>query len=139
MILALDLAKQLGYARSDGICGSVELGDRADRPLDLWVWLHQYGMDVTTIVVERAAGFHKNALISLGEQHGVVRLFCGMQGVRFEQRSATAIKKHATGNGNATKEEMLDAAVAKWFRRTVVDDNAADALWLLDLFESEDA
>jgi Holliday junction resolvasome RuvABC endonuclease subunit len=39
------------------------------------------------------------------------------------------IKKHATGKGNASKEEMIAAARAKGFNPT--DDNQADALMLL--------
>lgn len=39
------------------------------------------------------------------------------------------IKKHATGKGNAGKQEMIDAAVAAGFSPN--DDNEADALHLL--------
>ena len=40
------------------------------------------------------------------------------------------IKKHATGNGNADKEDMIhQAKLMGWHPK---DDNHADALWLLD-------
>lgn len=42
------------------------------------------------------------------------------------------IKKHATGKGNADKQQMVDAAIKKFPRTNVIDDNQADALWLLD-------
>lgn len=41
------------------------------------------------------------------------------------------IKKHATGKGNASKELMLSTARENWPDENVVDDNQADALWLL--------
>ncbi len=45
------------------------------------------------------------------------------------------IKKHATGKGNANKDAMIAAAVARGF--APVDDNEADALALLHLVECE--
>jgi len=47
------------------------------------------------------------------------------------------IKKHATGKGNATKEEMVTAAIQKFKGTDVVDDNHADALHLLDYAVSQ--
>lgn len=43
----------------------------------------------------------------------------------------TRLKKWAAGRGNATKEEMVAAARARWPDQDVVDDNQADALWVL--------
>jgi Holliday junction resolvasome RuvABC endonuclease subunit len=43
---------------------------------------------------------------------------------------AGTIKRHITGKGNATKEEVIAAVRAKGF--SPVDDNDADALALLD-------
>jgi Holliday junction resolvasome RuvABC endonuclease subunit len=42
------------------------------------------------------------------------------------------IKKRATGKGNASKEEMVAAAKLKWPGEIIVDDNQADALWILE-------
>ena len=44
--------------------------------------------------------------------------------------SPTAVKKHATGNANAGKTMMLDAARKRWGE--VADHNQADALWVMD-------
>jgi hypothetical protein len=41
-----------------------------------------------------------------------------------------SLKKHATGKGNADKEAMLIAANKRGWHPQ--DDNACDALWLLD-------
>lgn len=40
------------------------------------------------------------------------------------------IKRHATGKGNASKDDMMIAAVDRGW--DPADDNEADALWLLD-------
>lgn len=46
------------------------------------------------------------------------------------------IKKFATGKGNAKKDKMIEAAKAKWPRLDIVDDNCADALWILETGKS---
>ncbi len=55
--------------------------------------------------------------------------WCEQREVPYEGVSIGTIKKHATGKGNANKQEMIDAAKEKGF--TPVDDNEADALALL--------
>jgi Holliday junction resolvasome RuvABC endonuclease subunit len=40
------------------------------------------------------------------------------------------IKKHITGKGNASKQAVIKAVEAKWYRPQ--DDNEADAIALLD-------
>lgn len=55
-------------------------------------------------------------------------------GIPYSGVPVGSIKKHATGKGNANKEAMIAAAVARGF--TPVDDNEADALALLHMVES---
>jgi len=42
-----------------------------------------------------------------------------------------AIKKEATGKGRANKDQILRAARGRWPEQDIVDDNQADALFLL--------
>jgi len=49
---------------------------------------------------------------------------------RILEGNISQIKKHATGNGRATKPQMIAAARRLGWRPA--DDNEADALWLLD-------
>ena len=42
------------------------------------------------------------------------------------------IKKVATGKGNASKDEMVEAAKARWPDQNIADNNVADALWILE-------
>jgi Holliday junction resolvasome RuvABC endonuclease subunit len=41
------------------------------------------------------------------------------------------VKKTATGRGNASKEDMMAAARARWPGWEPVDDNEADARWVV--------
>jgi Holliday junction resolvasome RuvABC endonuclease subunit len=56
------------------------------------------------------------------------------RGIPYQGVPVGTIKKHATGKGNANKDAMIAAAVARGFRPA--DDNEADALALLHLVES---
>ena len=42
------------------------------------------------------------------------------------------IKKHATGKGNASKDDMIEAARALYPDQAIEDDNQADALCLMN-------
>jgi len=48
------------------------------------------------------------------------------------------IKKHATGKGNASKEEMMLSAEKRWQdeRWELKDDNEADALWVASAYQN---
>jgi len=60
--------------------------------------------------------------------------FCDVQDpqIPYEGVGVGAIKKRATGNGTASKEMMVDACCGK-LGIIPVDDNEADAAWLLVL------
>lgn len=58
-----------------------------------------------------------------------VQAWCAEHGVEFGAVHTATIKKHATGRGNASKDEMI--AVAKARGHQPADDNEADALALL--------
>jgi hypothetical protein len=57
--------------------------------------------------------------------------WCEDNAIPYDGRSVQAIKKHATGKGNAKKDEMIAAAKALGY--DVKDDNAADAVLLLHM------
>jgi Holliday junction resolvasome RuvABC endonuclease subunit len=61
---------------------------------------------------------------------GALQEECRNAGVSFESVPVGTVKKHATGKGNANKEAMLAAAIARGWKP--VDDNEADALFILD-------
>lgn len=84
------------------------------------------------IVVKEAPVMHSypDALrISLG-LGSIAELVARDRDIPIFEKAPKAIKKFATGNGNANKPMMVAAAKARGWH--VVDDNHADALWLLD-------
>src|SRR5690606_18263578 len=67
----------------------------------------------------------------------VIKIWCEDNNVPYRGYSSTEIKKFATGNGNASKARMQEAAQdAGWWRQGQ-DDNEVDAIWLLKLAQSE--
>lgn len=66
-------------------------------------------------------GFFKNALIGA----------CADYGIDCVGLPVGAIKKFATGKGNAKKQVMLKAAQRAFRHKILADDNEADSLWIL--------
>jgi hypothetical protein len=57
--------------------------------------------------------------------------FCEANGIPYQGIPVGTIKRHATGNGNAGKPAMMDAA-SEMVGRPITNDNEADALCGLD-------
>lgn len=146
-ILALDLATKCGFAHSDGPSGVWDLSIRRDesggmRLVRLVAKLKEIaeslGIDIVVFEAARhAAPGMQGALVIQAELQGVLKEFCERWGFQYRGYSPPEIKKHATGKGNANKEAMMKAAQAKWPDVRIVDDNHADALWLLDLAQRD--
>jgi Holliday junction resolvasome RuvABC endonuclease subunit len=68
-----------------------------------------------------------------------IRLYCGLRAILLMQAESAKvswlpitvqqIKKRATGNGNAKKDEVLEAAKNMWPKYDITDHNEADACW----------
>lgn len=68
-----------------------------------------------------------------------IRLYCGLRGillmlaelykVSWIPVTVQQIKKIATDNGNAKKDEVFEAAIEKWHDDPPGDNNEADARW----------
>jgi len=61
--------------------------------------------------------------------------WCELRDIPCDAKPVGTIKKHATGRGNANKDLMMAAATSRGWNP--LDDNEADALWLLDLVLDE--
>lgn len=86
---------------------------------------------ITLIAYERPAGMHKASIMVASEMVGVLKDLCIELGVELACYSAGEIKKHATGKGNATKLQMIEAARELGYNPK--DDNEADAIHLYNL------
>ncbi len=141
-ILALDLGTQTGWAliSCDGAINSGSQSFKSQRfegggmrYLRFKRWLteiKQFGNDIDQVVFEevrRHAGV--DAAHAYGGFLGQLTAWCEHHQIPYLGVPVGTIKKHATGKGNASKEEMILAVRAKGHQPS--DDNEADALALL--------
>lgn len=128
-LLALDIATNMGWCTFDG-SGSVNLqkGFSNNRLENIYWFLHEMHLayNLETIAVERIAGQHKQALIVMAMLRGVVNWFAYTNCIQIVEYSAKEIKKYYTGNGNASKDMMVNQ-FTKITNKSPYDDNEADA------------
>lgn len=140
-ILALDLATHCGFAfESAGVreSGVADFSPRKNerygyRFIRFNVWLYRwYERNVDLVVYEKPIPFHSGqaaSQLAYGFSSRVEE-FCARYDLRCECVQPNVLKKFATGNGAAKKENMIRFAQA--LKPGVTDDNEADALWLLE-------
>jgi Holliday junction resolvasome RuvABC endonuclease subunit len=90
---------------------------------------------ITIVSYERPAGMHKGSIMVASEMIGVLKDLCIELNVDLACYSASEIKKHATGKGNANKDAMIAKAIELGF--SPKDDNEADAIHLYNLSISD--
>ncbi|MFY9138797.1 crossover junction endodeoxyribonuclease RuvC [Zwartia sp.] len=141
-ILALDLGTTTGWAIAQADT-KISSGSQSFKPqrfegggmrfLRFKRWLtdiKQCAPDINLVVFEevrRHAGV--DAAHAYGGFMGQLTAWCEHHQIAYEGVPVGTIKKHATGKGNASKEQMIQAAQAR--NHCVTDDNQADALALL--------
>lgn len=134
-VVGLDLStKRIGFAAADGELLSIAAHAGARDPYrrlhelqrELWQAFRLRPPRPDLVVVEDYLLYAKNqmTLIRLGELGGIVRTWL------FEQSMPTAfvapgtVKRFATGNSNASKEQMVAKAIQLGARGNVNDDEA---------------
>lgn len=141
-ILALDLGTQTGWALA-GRDGRITSGSQSFRPqrfegggmryLRFKRWLtevKQCSDNLDQVVFEevrRHAGV--DAAHAYGGFMGQLTAWCEHHQIPYRGIPVGTIKKHATGKGNASKDEMLAAVRTRG--HAPADDNEADAIALL--------
>jgi len=135
-ILALDMATVTGWA-----CSSTSgVENFKKRPGDsrgmifirFEAWLRE-AIDLRRprmIVYERPHSRGRAANEILNGLLAMLQKVCEERGIEYADCPSTTLKKFATGIGNASKELMVKAYVDKW-GEDPIDDNHADACWLL--------
>ncbi|MGR3218357.1 MAG: crossover junction endodeoxyribonuclease RuvC [Candidatus Anammoxibacter sp.] len=142
-ILALDIATKTGWATrfSSGVWNFKTKSDESGgmKLIRLRSKLQEIFKveEISLVVFERAAGFHANSVKHQARLQGIVEITCQDHSIEYRSYSASEIKKHASGKGNANKDKMVELAKDKWPDITIIDDNHSDALWLLDLAEKD--
>lgn len=141
-ILALDLATKTGWAHSDGSSGVFELPEaqhRGARWNAFACWLDRMLLEhpADLVVYEQAhhrGGFATRFALALVTE---TERMAAWNNAEVRPYHSATIKKHATGNARAKKDEMLAAALDRNPSRLFQDDNEVDALFLLDLALSD--
>lgn len=146
MILALDLGTTTGFAYKHGISiksGSISFKTKRHegagmRYLKFEKWLNtikESGIrEVHFEEVRRHVG--TDAAHVYGGFMAVLMKWCENNQIPYSSVPVGTIKRSATGRGNASKEEMIEAVKKAGF--DPIDDNEADAIALLYCVISED-
>ena len=141
-IIALDLGSQTGWAsRCGGVINSgtksFALTKYEGRGMQ-FLKFKRFLMHLTEMVkpefialeeVRRHLG--TDAAHAYGGYLSHVSSYCAEADIPHVGVAVGTIKKHATGKGNANKEQMVEAAKKQYPTQEIEDDNQADALMLL--------
>lgn len=140
-VLALDLGARTGYhsVHESGTWNFTESKRRNDNKMHgafrtmLISFIRCYG--IRRIVVEDVVvNQHFFDLRRLAELRGILLEICDTLDIQEpEGINPSTLKKWATGNGKANKQDMIQACIDK-YRYTPVDDNAADACHLFHYY-----
>lgn len=141
-ILSLDLGTQCGWAITPHESGVWDLSPRRFEGSGMrFVTFRQHlkkvleGIDLVYFEeVRKHMGV--DAAHVYGGLMAVVTEECESRKIPYQGIPVGTIKRSATGKGNAPKEAMVAAAVAKFPTITIIDDNHADALHLLAYAQS---
>lgn len=141
-ILALDLS-----LTGTGICGpdgetTTLLTDKL-RGMGRLRWIRSAVLErvpgVDLVALEGYSyGSKGRGVINIGELGGVIRLALHEASIPFVEIPPSCLKRYATGKGNASKDDVLQAGVIR-SGHTFIDNNACDAwfLWQLALAHYE--
>jgi len=146
VILGLDLGTTTGWAvRDGGVCASGMWLLKPPRGAAFGYRFREFGVLVRGVVVHDEVGLvayedvkaHAGTLAAhvYGGFLAILEVACGDLGVPLKALGVGAIKKFATGKGNADKETMVLAARRRWpeWKREKYDHNEADARWIAEL------
>jgi Holliday junction resolvasome RuvABC endonuclease subunit len=148
--LALDLGTQTGWALS-AIDQPITSGSESFKPqrfegggmryLRFKRWLTEIKQTVDTIDAVYFEEVRRHVGVDAAHAYGgflaTLTAWCEHHQIPYQGVPVGTIKKHATGKGNASKDEMIRAVIKRGFNPG--DDNEADALallhWALDTQE----
>lgn len=121
-----------GVARPDGTTGRWTTSYTGEERLDLIRQLLYDTLDAEApqlVVIEGYSYASANQAHQIGELGGVLRLELYRSHIPYIEVAPKSLKKYATGNASAPKNEMLAAAIRRLGYPGHSDDEA-DAAWL---------
>ena len=141
-ILALDLGTTTGWALRDRT-GRITSGSQSFKPqrfegggmryLRFGRWISEIQTSVSELQFLYFEEVRRHVSTDAAHAYGgflaTLTAWCEHHGIPYQGVPVGTIKKHVTGKGNASKDEMMAAMRARGYLPT--DDNEADALALL--------
>lgn len=141
-ILALDLGTTTGWALRDPT-GRITSGSQSFKPqrfegggmryLRFGRWISEIQTSVSELQFLYFEEVRRHASTDAAHAYGgflaTLTAWCEHHGVPYQGVPVGTIKKHVTGKGNASKDEMMAAVRARG--HAPADDDEADALALL--------
>ena len=145
-ILAIDTGTKTGWAidcngmEESGVQDfSLKRGESAGmRFFNFRVWLERMLNKFPVKLVVYEQSHHRGGaatMVSVGMTTRIQEI-CEIRDVKYTPVHSATLKKFATGKGNAPKERMLELAIETWGAQ-IIDDNEADARWLLYYAQKE--
>ncbi len=139
-ILAIDPGSSCGYAHTNGERGAWDLRKEEPGLIDLYEALERFCEQYTVecIAVEDAAfgsnkkNMNRDRQALHNKRLGVILLFAQQRELRVVKYVPSTIKKFATGNGKADKEQMMRACQTFHGFNPATSDEA-DACFILDM------
>lgn len=142
-ILAIDPATKCGWALTNEIFGCWDLSIKKDESAGMRLIRFKSKLQeiisispLDIIVFEGVSGISPMAVQTHSKLIGQIEVFCHENNIDFKGYKATAIKKFATGKGNANKNRMIEEACIQ-YGYSGNDDNEADALHLLNFAKQD--
>lgn len=91
-------------------------------------------LDNTEAIYYESVRMHRaiDAAQMYGAYVGIIQTICLENNIFYAGVPVQTIKKHATGRGNADKEQMIEAAILKFKTIDIINSDHADGLHLLD-------
>ena len=129
-IIGLDLSLTATGIATPDLVGTIKSKFRGPRRLvEIRADILEHCTRDDIAVIEGYAFGRHNQAAHLGELGGVVRVALYEAGVRILTVPPASLKRYATGKGNASKEDVLAAAIRRLgYQGSSTDE--ADALWL---------
>ena len=150
-ILALDFATTTGWAHSNGACGVWDLSIRKDESSGMRLIrfegkikeiFNNVGCEVIAFEAVTAGAGPKANFDSIKLQsklQAIIERFCVTHQCEHVSYNLSTIKKRAIPEKGKKRDKaaMVEAAKKRWPDKDILDDNVADALWILDLAQEE--
>ena len=119
---------ELSFKSKDELHKYSKFYEHVCKLLDCWSWTDSREVIVYYEYVARHMG--TKAAHAFGAYRVLLLMACYERNIPYELLSVQAIKKAATGKGNAKKDIMIESAINRFKPDWDITDNEADSMWI---------